>query len=66
MASTRKGNRRYFGMKAHIGVDSQSKLIHSVVVTSANVHDSQGLSDLLHGEERRVYADSANRRFVQE
>ena len=59
MASTRKGKQWYFGMKAHIGVDSQSQLIHAVVVTSANVHDSQRLSDLLHGEERRVYGDAA-------
>lgn len=59
MESTQKGNQWYFGMKAHIGVDSQSKLIHSVMVTSANVHDSQVLGDLLHGNERRVYGDSA-------
>lgn len=59
MASVQKGNQWYFGMKAHIGVDSQTKLIHSVMVTSANVHDSQVLSDLLHGNERRVYGDSA-------
>lgn len=59
MASTRKGRQWYFGMKAHIGVDSQSQLVHAVVVTSANVHDSQRLSDLLHGEERRVYDDAA-------
>lgn len=59
MESTQKGNQWYFGMKAHIGVDSQTKLIHSVVVTSANVHDSQVLGDLLHGDERRVYGDSA-------
>lgn len=59
MASTQKGNQWYFGLKAHIGVDSHSKLIHSVVVTSANVHDSQVLGDLLHGKERRVYGDSA-------
>jgi len=59
MASTKKGNQWYFGMKAHIGVDSRSKLIHSVVVTSANVHDSQVLGDLLHGDEGRVYGDSA-------
>jgi transposase, IS5 family len=59
MASTQKGNQWYFGMKAHIGVDSQNKLIHSVVVTSANIHDSQVLGDLLHGDERRVYGDSA-------
>ena len=54
MHQTRKGNQWYFGMKAHIGVDSRSKLIHSVVATSANVHDSQVLEDLLHGEETRV------------
>ena len=59
MHQTRKGNQWYFGMKAHIGVDSQTKLIHSVVATSANVHDSQVLSDLLHGEETRVWGDSA-------
>ena len=59
MRQTRKGNQWYFGMKAHIGVDSQTKLIHSVVATSANVHDSQVLPDLLHGEETRVWGDSA-------
>ncbi len=45
-------------MKAHIGVDSRTKLMHSVVATPANVHDSQVLSDLLHGEETRVWGDS--------
>jgi IS5 family transposase len=59
MHQTRKGNQWYFGMKAHIGVDSRSKLIHSVVATAANVHDSQVLDDLLHGEEARVWGDSA-------
>jgi len=59
MRQTRKGNQWYFGMKAHIGVDSRTKLIHSVVATSANVHDSQVLPDLLHGEESRVWGDSA-------
>ena len=39
MHSTRKGRQWYFGMKAHVGVDSQSKLIHSVAVTPANTHD---------------------------
>jgi len=46
-------------MKTHIGVDSQSKLIHSVAVTPANTHDSQVLEDLLHGEETKVWGDSA-------
>ncbi len=59
MKQTRKGNQWYFGMKAHIGVDSKTKLIHSVVATSANVHDSQVVDDLLHGGETRLYGDSA-------
>ena len=59
MHQTRKGNQWYFGMKAHIGVDSKTKLIHSIGVTAANVHDSQMLGDLLHGEETRVWGDSA-------
>lgn len=59
MHQTRKGNQWYFGMKAHIGVDSRTKLIHSVVATAANVHDSQVLEDLLHGNETRVWGDSA-------
>jgi len=59
MRSTRKGNQWYFGMKAHIGVDSKLKQIHSVAATAANVHDSQVLEDLLHGEETRVWGDAA-------
>ena len=59
MHQTKKGNQWYFGMKGHIGVDSQSKLIHSVAATAANVHDSQLLGDLLHGNETRVWGDSA-------
>jgi IS5 family transposase len=59
MHQTRKGNQWYFGMKLHIGVDSKTKLVHSAVATAANVHDSQVLDDLLHGEETRVWGDSA-------
>jgi IS5 family transposase len=59
MRQTKKGNQWYFGMKAHIGVDSQTKVIHSVVATAANVHDSLCLPELLHGEETRVWGDSA-------
>lgn len=59
MRQTRKGNQWYFGMKVHIGVDSRTKLIHSVAVTPANVHDSQVLKDLVHGDETRVWGDSA-------
>jgi IS5 family transposase len=59
MHQTRKGNQWYFGMKLHIGVDSKTKLVHSAVATAANVHDSQVLDDLLHGDETRVWGDSA-------
>jgi IS5 family transposase len=46
-------------MKMHIGVDSQSGLVHSAVVTAANVHDKHPLPNLLHGLEQRVWGDSA-------
>jgi len=59
MHQTKKGNQWYFGMKAHIGVDSRTKLIHSVTATAANVHDSQALPELLHGQETRVWGDAA-------
>jgi IS5 family transposase len=61
MHQTKKGNQWYFGMKAHMGVDSKTKVIHSVVATAANVADSQVLPDLLHGEETRVWGDQAYR-----
>ncbi|MDP2378387.1 IS5 family transposase [Reyranella sp.] len=61
MHRTRKGNQWYFGMKAHIGVDSRSKTIHAVVATAANVADSSVLADLLHGGETRVWGDQAYR-----
>jgi IS5 family transposase len=48
MQQTKKGNQWYFGMKAHFGVDSRSKLIHAVQATPANVADSTVLPDLLH------------------
>jgi transposase, IS5 family len=59
MHQTRKGQQWYFGMKAHIGVDSRTKLIHHVVATAANEHDGNVVADLLHGEETRVWGDSA-------
>jgi IS5 family transposase len=46
-------------MKSHVGVDEKTKLIHSVVVTTASVHDSQKIKDLLHGGETRVWGDKA-------
>lgn len=59
MHQTRKGNAWYFGMKAHVGVDSKTRIIHTAVATAANVADSAVLSDLLHGEETRVWGDQA-------
>jgi IS5 family transposase len=59
MHQTRKGQQWFFGMKVHIGVDSQTGLVHSAVVTSANVHDKHAVPQLLHGNERRMYGDSA-------
>lgn len=59
MHQTKKGNQWYFGMKVHIGADSKSGLVHSASVTPANVHDSQELPRLLHGNETRLYGDSA-------
>jgi transposase, IS5 family len=59
MHQTRKGKQWYFGMKAHVGVDSKQKVIHTVVATPANVSDAAVLPDLLHGEETRVWGDGA-------
>ena len=59
MHQTKKGKDWYFGMKAHVGVDSKNKIIHSAVVTPANVADSAVLPELLHGEETRVWGDGA-------
>src|SRR6476646_4723017 len=59
MHQTQKGKQWYFGMKAHVGVDSKTKIIHTAVVTAANVSDGAILPDLLHGEETRVWGDGA-------
>jgi IS5 family transposase len=61
MHQTNKGNQWYFGMKAHFGVDSRTKLIHAVAATPANVADSTVLPELLHGRETRVWGDQAYR-----
>jgi IS5 family transposase len=58
MHQTKKGNQWYFGMKAHIGADQDSKLVHTVVVTAANVADVTQTSELLHGTEKQVHADA--------
>jgi IS5 family transposase len=59
MHQTRKGKQWHFGMKAHVGVDAETKLVHSVVATAANVADCKMLPHLLHGNETAVWGDQA-------
>jgi transposase, IS5 family len=61
MKQSKKGQQWYFGMKAHIGVDAESGLVHSVRGTSGNVNDVVEANILLHGEEEVVFADSGYR-----
>ncbi len=58
MHQTKKGNQWHFGMKAHIGVDVDSGLIHTVVTTAAHVSDVTQAHALLHGEETTVFGDA--------
>ena len=58
MHQTKKGNQWHFGMKAHIGVDADSGLVHAVIGTAANVNDVTQGHGLLHGEETVVFADA--------
>ena len=58
MSSTKKGNDWYFGMKAHIGVDADSGVTHSLETSTAKLHDSQVWDSLLHGDETSVWAPS--------
>ena len=59
MHQTAKGKQWYFGMKAHVGVDSRHKLIHTVLVSAANVADCLALPHLPHGKETCVWGDQA-------
>ena len=58
MHQTKRGNQWHFGMKAHIGVDADSGLVHTVVGTAANVNDVTQAGALVHGEETDVFADA--------
>ncbi|EPM0512385.1 TPA: IS5-like element ISPa41 family transposase, partial [Pseudomonas aeruginosa] len=58
MHQTKKGGQYFFGMKAHIGADVESGLVHHVHGTAANVADVTQVAELLHGEENAVYADA--------
>ena len=56
--SVKKGNQWYFGYKAHIGVDKDTGLVHHVKATAANVHDTEAVDDIIHGDEDELYGDS--------
>ena len=58
MHQTKKGNQWHFGMKAHIGVDADTGLVHTVIGTAANVNDVTQGHGLLHGQESVVFADA--------
>jgi IS5 family transposase len=58
MHQTKKGNQWHFGMKAHIGVDVDSGLVHTVTTTAANEADIEQVEELLHGKEEVVHADA--------
>jgi IS5 family transposase len=58
MHQTKKGNQWHFGMKAHIGVDADSGLVHAVTTTPANEADVEQVEELLHGNEEVVHADA--------
>ena len=58
MRQTKKGNQWRFGMKAHIGVDAETGIVHSVSTTAANAHDVTEAHNLLHGGETVVWGDA--------
>jgi transposase, IS5 family len=57
MSQSKKGNQWYFGMKAHIGVDSRSGLVHTAGVTTGKVHDAKVMDNLIREDDRAVYGD---------
>ena len=58
MRQTKKGNQWHFGMKAHIGVDAETGIVHSMSATAANVHDATEAHKLIHGGETVVWGDA--------
>jgi IS5 family transposase len=57
MSQSKKGNQWYFGMKAHIGVDARSGLVHTAGVTTGKVHDAKVMDNLIREDDRAVFAD---------
>ena len=71
MTSSKKGNQWYFGMKAHIGVDAESGLVHTAGVTTGKVHDAKVMDRLVREDDVAVYGDKgyasdARKRAAQE
>jgi len=58
MHQTKKGKQWYFGMKAHIGADAESGIVHTLVTTPANTNDVTQAHALLHGKERIAFGDA--------
>jgi len=65
MHTTKKGNQYHIGMKAHIGVDAESGLVHTVVGTAANAHDVTQAAQLLHGQEQAAHGDAGYQGVAQ-
>lgn len=58
MSQTKKGSQWYFGMKAHIGVDAKSGLVHTTKTTTAKVHDAKMTDDLIRADDAVVFGPS--------
>lgn len=58
MGMTKKNGEHHYGTKAHIGIDKDSKIVHSITVTPANVNDIEEVGNLVHGKEKEVYGDA--------
>ena len=57
MSSSKKGNQWYFGMKAHIGVNAESGLVHTAGVTTGNVHNAKVMTILIRENDKAVYGN---------
>jgi len=57
MSQSKKGNQWYFGMKAHVGVDARSGLVHTAGVTTGKTHDAKVMDNLIREDDRAVFAD---------
>src|SRR4029078_11909501 len=65
MHSSKKGNQWYFGMKAHVGVDASSGLVHTAGVTSGNVHDAQVMAGVVREDDPAMYGDKGYANYTK-